>query len=96
MLTRTSTRPGTRGRRNVELLISDCCFTNSTPLWLLAFGFWVLEVMSLCIHRNTGTGCLCILGKGTSNIGTSNIGTSSVMYYIQYVICMCTRVCSTI
>ena len=60
MLTRTSTRPGTGGR-NVELLICDCCFTNSTP-------FWVLEVMSLLTGVCTGVQVVYALGKGTSNL----------------------------
>ena len=65
MLTRTSTRPGTGGRRNVELLISDCCFTNSTTFWLLAFGFWKL---CLCVYTETRVQVVYALGKGTSNI----------------------------
>ena len=64
MLTRTSTRPGTGGRRNVELLICDCCFTNSTPFWVLGFGFWKL---CLCVYTETRVQVVYALGKGTSN-----------------------------
>jgi hypothetical protein len=68
VLTRTSTRPGTGGRRNVELLISDCCFTNSTPFWVLGFGSWKL-CMSLDRCTSTGVQVVYALGKGTpSNI----------------------------
>ncbi len=64
MLTRTSTRPGTGGRRNVELLISDCCFTNSTPFWVLEVGSYVSR--QVC----TGVQVVYALGKGTLVIYT--------------------------